>query len=113
MKNSFPPHAQGIIGGCAVIDVAAMFILTTSDEAIRMCGPTTGLFGVILIAYGSFFAIPLAIGIVAVGLAFLFPALRRPRLWIASAALLSVCSWYSIHAAAARIPEPRTYIGCL
>ena len=72
-----------------------------------------GLFGVLPIAEGSLLTIPLVIGIIAVGLAFSFPALRRPRLWIASAALLSRFSWYRIHDAVARVPPPRTYIGCL
>ena len=113
MKGPFSPYAQAVIGVCAVIDLAAGLILMTSDEAVRMCGPTTGLYVVFMIAVGSFFTIPLAIGIVTVGLAFTFPALRRPRLWIASAALLTIFCWYSVHDAAARIPEPHTYIGCV
>jgi hypothetical protein len=95
-----------IVGTCAVVDAAAGLTLWGGADIVQKCGVAKMLGFFELIAWLGFGTIPIGIALVAVAAAFLIPELRRPRLWVFSAALLTLLAIGVVAAAQARYPTP-------
>jgi hypothetical protein len=112
VKRSFPTGAKIVVGVCAVVDAAAVLTLAMGADAVQKCGAAEvlGLLG--LSARVGFGIIPIGIGLVAVGAAFLIPELRRPRWWLLSAGVLALLAVAEVTQAHARFPTPSNLAWC-
>lgn len=101
-----------VVGVCAVVDVAAGLTLATGANTVQKCGvdELLGLFE--LVAWFGFGIFPIGIALAAVGAAFLMPELRRPRLWLMSAALLTLLAVGVVTESHARFPQPSNPAWC-
>jgi high-affinity Fe2+/Pb2+ permease len=100
MSKSSALAAKAVVGTCAVIATAAIFVVATGAQTVRECGAASILTELVLITIMSFGLAPLVVALLGVGAGNLFPQLRAPWIWIASAMLLSAAAWGVVAAAA-------------
>ena len=112
MKRSFPIEVIFIVSICAVVDAAAALTLVLGAGTVKNCGAAQLLGLLQMLASVGYGIIPICVALFAVGAAFLIPELRRPRSWVASAALLTLLAVADVTVTHARFPTPSNPAWC-
>lgn len=95
-----------------MIDAAVILTITTGAATVEKCGADWVLGTLELLAILTFGLAPLATALMAVGVAVMFPALRRPRTSVLVAAVLSFVAIAVIVDAQVHFPEPNNLAAC-